>query len=72
MTTTTTASNIPPLEELLGGEETQLNVDVERKGVQDMMDALTAVGPEISGVLVDICCDRKGLEEAEKEYRRKK
>lgn len=32
-----------------------------------VMDALTAVGPEISGVLVDICCDRKGLEEAEKE-----
>ena len=29
--------------------------------------ALTSVGPEISGVLVDICCERKGLEDAEKE-----
>lgn len=29
--------------------------------------ALISVGPEISGVLVDICCERKGLEDAEKE-----
>ena len=29
--------------------------------------ALVAVGPEVAGVLVDICCELKGLEEAEKE-----
>lgn len=32
-----------------------------------VMRALTAVGPEVAGVLVDVCCELKGLEEAEKE-----
>ncbi len=32
-----------------------------------VMRALSAVGPEISSVLVDICCELKGLEEAKKE-----
>jgi hypothetical protein len=32
-----------------------------------VMRALMAVGPEVPGILVDICCELKGLEEAEKE-----
>jgi hypothetical protein len=31
-----------------------------------VMRALIVVGPEVSGILVDICCELKGLEEAEK------
>jgi uncharacterized protein DUF6456 len=30
------------------------------------MRALMAVGPEVAGILVDICCELKGLEDAEK------
>jgi hypothetical protein len=31
-----------------------------------VMRALDEVGPEVGGILVDICCELKGLEEAEK------
>ena len=31
-----------------------------------VMRALRAAGPELAGVLVDVCCELKGLEEAEK------
>jgi hypothetical protein len=34
---------------------------------QRVARALAAVGPELAGVLVDVCCHLKGLEEAEKQ-----
>ncbi len=33
---------------------------------QNYITALDAVGPELSGILVDICCEQRGLEDAEK------
>jgi hypothetical protein len=33
-----------------------------------VMRAIEAVGPELAGVLVDICCELKGLEDAEKSH----
>jgi hypothetical protein len=35
---------------------------------QRVHHALRDVGPELAGVLVDVCCEMKGLEEAEKEH----
>ena len=33
-----------------------------------VMRAIDAVGPELAGVLIDICCELKGLEDAEKSH----
>ena len=33
-----------------------------------VMRAIEAVGPELAGVLIDICCELKGLEDAEKSH----
>ena len=35
---------------------------------QHFFAALDAVGPELSGILVDVCCEHRGLEDAEKKH----
>lgn len=40
--------------------------DAVMSAKQNYHAALEAVGPELSGILIDICCEQRGLEDAEK------
>ena len=33
---------------------------------QNVLNAIQAVGPELSGILIDVCCNQTGIEDAEK------
>lgn len=50
-----------------GGEDAAHVSDTVLAARQRVSRALAAVGPELAGVLVDVCCHLKGLEEAERE-----
>ncbi len=49
-----------------GGNDIAALTDNVMAARQRVVQALAAVGPELSGVLVDVCCHLKGLEEAER------
>ena len=49
-----------------GGNDQAALTDNVMAARQRVVRALAAVGPELSGVLVDVCCHLKGLEEAER------
>ncbi|MEJ2116477.1 MAG: DUF6456 domain-containing protein [Alphaproteobacteria bacterium] len=49
-----------------GGNDLAALTDNVMAARQRVVRALAAVGPELSGVLVDVCCHLKGLEEAER------
>lgn len=50
-----------------GGPEAFTDMVLAAK--QRMNAALVAVGPELSGILLDVCCFLKGLEQVEHEHR---
>lgn len=50
-----------------GGEEAAYISETVLAARQRVSHALKAVGPELAGVLLDVCCHLKGLEEVEQE-----
>jgi hypothetical protein len=65
--TTSNWSNPIPSDRRSGGQQASFLPDTVIAARQSVHHALDAVGPEFSGLLVDVCCFLKRLEVAERE-----